>query len=116
VAGNYSGTTTMVLPELGQTITCPSTTSVTQSGSTVNLAPIILNGACGGASIPLGQTTIDRTGTLFGGQKTFSFTDTCGTYNATGSGGFFGRELRISVNATSNTCYNINLTITMNRQ
>jgi hypothetical protein len=40
VAGNYSGTTTITFPELGQTVTCPTTTSVTQSGSNVSIAPL----------------------------------------------------------------------------
>src|SRR5580765_8471072 len=88
VAGNYSGTTTMTLPELGQTVTCASTTSVTQSGSTINIAPLILSGSCGNASIPFGQATIDATGALNLGSGSGTYTDpSCGTYNYTASGG-----------------------------
>jgi hypothetical protein len=111
VAGNYSGTTTVVFPELGRTASCPTTTSVTQSGNTVSIAPLQLGGDCGGVSIPLGQTTIDATGSL--GSETGSITDTCGVYNYTASGGFFGREMRLSMIATSNTCWNMNLTINL---
>lgn len=113
VVGNYSGTTTVTFPELGQSITCPTSTSVTQSGSTVSIAPLILAGQCGNVSVPFGQGTIDATGSL-GGQTTTTYTDpSCGTYNVIASGGFFGRDLRLSVNATSRTCYNLNMTINL---
>jgi hypothetical protein len=116
VAGNYSGSLSIALPELGQTLTCPGTTTVTQSGSTVSLAPIALSGVCAGLSIPLGSGTIDATGNLTGGTTSGSYTDpSCGTYSYTGSGGFFGRDLRISMVATSRTCYNMNITINMSR-
>ena len=114
VVGNYSGNTTVVLPETAQQIVCPTTTSVTQSGSTVNIAPIVLSGDCGGLSIPVGQQTIDNTGNIQGA-TTETLTDDCGVYNITGSGGFFGRELRISMIATSTTCPNINMTINLSR-
>lgn len=118
VVGNYSGTTVMAFPELGPTarIQCPTTTSVTQAGSTVNIAPFVLRGECGNLSIPAGQMTIDATGSL-GGIANYTFDDpTCGgRYSATASGGFFGRELRISINAVSNVCYNLNMTITVTR-
>ena len=113
VAGNYSGNTTVSLPELGQSVVCPTTTSVTQSGNTISIAPIVLAGACGNMSIPFGQTSIDPTGAL--GQATTTYTDSCGVYTVTASGGFFGRDLRISMSATSRTCYNINMTITLTR-
>jgi hypothetical protein len=113
VAGNYSGTTTMAFPELGQTVSCATTTSVTQSGSTINIAPLILSGACGNASIPFGQATIDATGALLGSGSDTYTDPSCGTYNFTASGGFFGRDLRISLNATSKTCYNFNMTMNL---
>ena|SRR6185503_19307732 len=113
VAGSYSGSTTVTLPELGQTVTCPTTTAVTQSGSTVNIAPLILTGQCGNMSVPLGQMTIDATG-AFPGASSGTYTDpSCGTYNYTGSGGFFGRSMRLSVSATSRTCYNFNMTVNL---
>ena len=115
VAGNYAGTTTMSFPELFQTLSCPTTTSVTQTGASVNVAPLVLGGQCAGTSIPFGAATIDSNG-AFQGQGSTTFTDPdCGTYNVTGSGGFFGRELRISIVATSATCYNFNMTMTLLR-
>ena len=47
VAGNYSGTATLSLPEINQSMTCTTTTSVTQSGGTVSVAPLVL-GSGGG--------------------------------------------------------------------
>jgi len=115
VVGNYSGSTTMTFPEAGQSVTCPTTTSATQSGSTVSLAPLVLGGACENVSIPLGQLTIDNTGAIQG-QNSGTFDEpTCGRYTYVGSGGFFGRTLQLSVNATSSTCLNINMTITLSR-
>src|SRR5215510_14906771 len=111
VAGNYSGSTTVSLPELGQSVVCPTTTSITQSGNTISIAPIVLAGACGNMSVPFGQLSIDATGAL--GQATTTYTDSCGVYTVSASGGFFGRDLRISMSATSRTCYNINMTMTL---
>jgi hypothetical protein len=113
VAGNYTGSTTLTFPELSQSVSCPTSTSVTQSGNTISIAPIVVAGQCGNVSIPFGQTSIDATGSL--GQATTTYTEACGTYNVTASGGFFGRELRISMSATSGTCYNINMTMTLTR-
>src|SRR5262249_51875667 len=114
VAGNYSGTTTMVFPELRQSVSCQTSTSVTQSGNAVNIAPLVLSGSCGSARVPVGQITIDATGALDFGTGSGTFTDpSCGTYNYTGSGGFFGRDLRISLSATSRTCYNFNMTVSL---
>lgn len=113
VAGNYSGTTTLTFPELGQTVSCPTSTRVTQSGSTVSIAPLVLAGQCGNLSLPLGSVTIDATGSL--GQETFTTTESCGVYQGVGSGGFFGRDLRLSVSMTSTTCYNLNMTVNLSR-
>lgn len=114
VVGNYSGMTTISFPELGQSITCPTSTSVTQSSTTVNIAPLQWGGVCGGMSVPIGQATIDNTGNLLG-QSQSTYRDTCGVYNITASGGFFGRDLRLSLFATSTTCYNMNITINLSR-
>lgn len=116
VTGNYSGTTTFSFPELATTLSCPTTTSVTQSGSTVSIAPLQLAGACsanGLSSLPLGSTTIDNTGAF--ANESGSTTEACGVYNWTGSGGFFGRDLRLSLVYTSRTCYNMNVTINLSR-
>ena len=99
VAGSYSGTTTMSFPELLQSVTCATSTSVTQSGANVSIAPLVLGGVCGGSSIPFGSVTIDTNGALLG-QNSGTYNDpSCGTYNVTGSGGFFGRDLRLSISA-----------------
>jgi hypothetical protein len=115
VAGNYSGTTNIVFPEVGESVACPTSTIVTQSGSTVNFSPMVLGGACGGYSLPLGRTTIDNTGAIDGGSTTGTSSADCGTYTYTGSGGFFGRDLRVSLNYTSRTCLNMNITMTLTR-
>jgi hypothetical protein len=116
VAGSYSGTASFAFPELQQMFTCPATTVVTQSGSSVNLAPIILNGQCSGVSIPVGQVTIDNTGAIQSDTGRGSYTEpSCGVYDYTGSGGFFGREFRLSMNGTSRTCYNFNFTAVLNK-
>lgn len=115
VAGSYAGTTTMVFPELGVTLSCPTTTTVTQSGSSINVAPIVMGGQCGNVSMPVGGGTIDTTGAMLGSTSGTHNDPSCGTYNWTGSGGFFGRELRLAVNATSATCYNFNLNMTLTR-
>lgn len=95
VAGNYSGTTTITFPEVPRTISCPSSTSITQGQfGNINIAPIVITGACGNLSLPVGEATINSTGSL--GNESGTFTDTCGVYNYTASGGFVGRELRMS--------------------
>lgn len=114
VTGNYSGTTTVVLPELGTQASCPTSTTVTQTGSTVNFAPMQLGGQCQGLSIPLGQASIDATGALPSESGNYR-EPSCGVYSYSASGGFFGRELRWSGLYTSATCYNMNITITLTR-
>jgi hypothetical protein len=114
VAGNYSGTTTVTLPELNQSSSCPTTTSVTQAGGgSINVAPLQIRGQCGTLSLPLGPATIDATGSL--GQATGTHSESCGLYNWVASGGFFGRDMRLSIIYTSRTCYNMNITINLTR-
>ena len=114
VAGNYAGSFSVVFPELGRTAGCRATTSVTQgSGGNINIAPLQLSGDCGLTSLPFGPATIDATGSL--GSTSTTLQQSCGTYAASGSGGFFGRELRLSMSYVSSTCYNMNITITLTR-
>jgi hypothetical protein len=113
VAGNYTGTTTVVVPDLQTSGSCPTSTAVTQNGSIVNIAPIVLGGQCGNMSIPVGQATIDAAGSLV--QETGTVSDECGVYNYTISGGFFGRELRISAVLTSTTCWDMSMTMNLTR-
>ncbi len=115
VVGDYSGSTVINVPELSQQITCPTTTKVTQSGTTVNIAPLVLGGECDNISIPLEQVTIDNTGAIQGQNSGTFDEESCGRYTYTGSGGFFGREFRLSLNMTSSTCPNLNLTMTLSR-
>jgi hypothetical protein len=72
-----------------------------------------LRGECGTMSAPLGEVIIDATGSL--GQESGTFSDSCGVYSYTASGGFFGRDLRMSLVATSRTCWNMNMTINLSR-
>lgn len=113
VGGNYSGTTTVTFPELRESVSCPTTTTITQTGSNISIAPLQLGGACGGMSVPFGSMTIDANGSLGSGSGTYS--DSCGLYNYVISGGFFGRELRISATFTSRTCWTRNFTINLVR-
>ena len=114
VAGNYAGTTTVTFPELGQQVTCPTTTSVAGSGPNISIAPLVLGGPCGNMSFPFGAVTIDTNGQFPDEVGTFN-EPTCGVYQYTGSGGFFGQEARFSINATSSTCWNMNMTILLSR-
>ena len=113
VAGAYAGGITIVYPDIPRTLTCPATTTVTQSGSLVSLAPLVLAGQCGGVSVALGQVAIDATGSF--SNQSGSLSEPCGVYDFIGSGGFFGRELRISMSTSSRTCPAFNLTAILNR-
>jgi hypothetical protein len=115
VVGTYTGNVTITYPELQASVTCPTTTSVTQSGATVSIAPLILRGQCGTLSIPLGSTSIDATGNIGSDTGTFTEPSCGGRYNYSASGGFFGKDLRLSMSATSSTCYNFNFTATLTR-
>jgi len=110
VVGNYSGNTTLAFPQRGTSVTCPTSTSVTQSGNTVSIAPLILAGPCGNLSVPLGQTTIDATGAFMENPNGTVDDPSCGTYSYAASGGFFGRSMQMSINATSRTCSTFNMT------
>lgn len=52
VSGSYAGTVTVVRPELGQSVTCPATMSVTQTNANVSVSPIILAGVCNRSQFP----------------------------------------------------------------
>ena len=115
VTGNYSGAMSIFFPELGDRISCPTTTTVTQNGGTVTFSPMQLSGQCQGMSVPLGQTTIDATGALPGESGSYHDSSCGGVYNYTASGGFFGRELRWSAIYISSVCYNMNVSINLSR-
>lgn len=103
VAGNYTGGVTISYPSLGRTVTCQAATTINQQGFNLSIAPMILTGVCGTISIPIGDTTIDANGSI--GQGSGSFSEpSCGIYSFVGSGGFFGREFRLSAIYTSQTC------------
>lgn len=113
VAGTYSGVVTVNYPQIPRSVSCAVTTVVTQSGGSINIAPLVLGGPCGNVSIPMGSRTIDSIGALepFNG----TVVESCGTYTVSASGGFFGRELRLSMVATSTTCITFNFTAVLNR-
>lgn len=114
VAGNYAGTLSVSFPEVGRSASCRATTSVTQGGGgSINIAPIQLGGDCGLTSIPVGSATIDSTGSL--GSDSGTTRESCGLYTYNSSGGFFGRDLRLSIFYVSTTCLNMNITITLTR-
>jgi hypothetical protein len=96
-------------------MTCTASTTVTQSGATINVAPIVLGAACAGLEVPVGQVLIDDEGTI---PATVSGTFTnpdCGMYTYTVSGGFDGQALELSAVLTSPTCMDATLTVVVNR-
>jgi hypothetical protein len=100
VAGNYSGSVTFTFITLGQSLTCPATTTVTQSGGpNVNIAPLSLTGSCISVfpSLPVGDGTITTTGSLGTINQNLALASCNGTYNAVASGGFFGSSLQFSL-------------------
>jgi hypothetical protein len=114
VAGSYSGTTTISRPELGETLTCATTTTVTQGpNGQLSIAPAQLGAPCS-TTIPVGEAQIDQTG-AFLGQTTGRVTISCGTYDYAFSGGFFGRSLQATYAYTSRTCWNMNVTFNLSR-
>ena len=115
VAGNYSGSTVINFPAAQAQVTCPTTTAVTQSGATVTFANLVLGGECDNISIGLATDTIDNTGALQGQNSGTLDEPSCGRYTYTGSGGFVGRELRLSLSATSSTCPSFTMTMTLSR-
>ncbi len=115
VAGNYSGTITLAFPEKGTSMTCTATTSATQSGSTVNITPIVFGGLCAGINIPLGTVIIDDTGDIPASVSGTTNNPNCGTYNYTVTGGFDGTELELSATLTSTTCDDATLTVVLIR-
>lgn len=114
VAGSYAGTVTIVLPEIQQSVTCPATTVVTQTGANVSMAPIILGGGCG-ISIPIGSFSIDTNGAFPAYTQTFYEPSCGGNYTSTTSGGFFGRQFQASMSAVSSVCLNMNITAVLTR-
>jgi hypothetical protein len=114
VAGSYVGTLDITFPELGISLSCPTSTVVTQSGSTVSLTPIVAGGECDGMGVPVGFRSIDNNGAVPDESGSYNDPD-CGTYTYSASGGFVGRELRFTVTATSTTCWNMNIAGALSR-
>jgi hypothetical protein len=99
VAGNYAGTVTFNYSTLGVSLNCPATTTVTQSGGDVSLSPMSLGGACASSapSMPLGDFSISTTGSMGSASQNNVSLPSCGFYNATASGGFFGSSFQFSL-------------------
>jgi hypothetical protein len=99
VAGNYSGSTVLSYPSLGTSVTCPTTTTVTQSGANVSIAPLTFSGACASlGALPAGDFTMTTTGSLGSATATNIPLAFCnGSYNGSASGGFFGSTFQFSL-------------------
>ena len=69
------------------------------SGANVTFSPLSLTGACVSEipSVPLGDATISTTGSIGNTNQSNISVPSCGFYNATASGGFFGRSFQFSV-------------------
>jgi hypothetical protein len=116
VAGPYSGSMTISYPEINQTVTCPASTSITQSGAEVSIAPVQLGGQCaasGSPTLPVGNMTIDNAGS-FGSTYQTVTSGSC-TWQANASGGFFGRTLQASMQYVSTRCINMNIAFNLSR-
>jgi hypothetical protein len=116
VAGTYAGTATYTTTTI--TVSCAANTAVSQAGNRVNISAIQLGAECGTGVIPGGQFTISTTGALEGiTSSTVTDAGCQGTYNVSGSGGFFDRELRLTFTYTSSTaaCVLRGFTTTMTR-
>jgi hypothetical protein len=113
VAGDYTGSATVVVPEVPVTATYSAKTSVAQSGAAVIIAPIVFTGEAGAFSLPMGQSTIDAAGRLM--PSTTVQDAGCGVYTVAWTGGFLDGELQISGDATSPTCPDFSFTVAMSR-
>lgn len=116
VAGSYSGSITANFPETGTSQTCTASTSVTQNGATVNVAPVVLGGVCGGLQVPVGQAVITSQGNIPATVSGTFSNPACGTYTYTVTGGFDGTTLNLAATLTSPTCQDANLALTLTRQ
>ena len=109
VAGNYAGLVTFSFPSSG-ILACAATTTVTQSGWSVTVAPMSLAGDCSRLvpSLPVGNLTLSTTGSLFIGTQSNLYVASCnGYYNASVVNGSFagsGFEFSILYTAQSGGC------------
>lgn len=104
VAGTYSGTVTIGLTAFATSLTCPATTTVTQSDATVTFTPLTMSGNCAVAfpSLPLGSFAVSSSGSLGSASQNGIFVPSCnGNYNATQSGGFSGSTFQFSLAYTA---------------
>jgi hypothetical protein len=111
VAGNYSGSITITYQLLAASLNCPATTTITQSGANVSIAPLAMTGPCTNVfpSLPMGDMTINTSGSLGSATVNNISVASCnGSYNAAASGGFFGSSLQFSLayTAASGGCVN----------
>ena len=115
VNGTYTGTATFTTTT--SSVTCSANTAVSQAGDRVSIAAIQLGSECGVGTVPGGQFTISTAGALTIAPASVTDTACEGTYAVTGSGGFFDRELRITLNyaSTASRCILRGFTTTMTR-
>ena len=104
---------TLSYPELAVSLSCAASTVVTESGSSVDIAPITASGDCGGIAVTQATSiAIDSSATI---SISGTLSAACGVYNWTATGGFYGREMRFQFNLTSSTCLNQTTTGTLSR-
>jgi hypothetical protein len=106
VAGSYSGSVTVTYHSILQSITCPATTTVTQSGTTVTMAPLMLGGQCqtiGVTSVTVGTFTISSTGSLDTRTVANVSLPSCGSYSTSATGAFSGSTLQLTIDYTAIT-------------
>lgn len=99
VAGNYSGTMTFTFSTLGGSVTCPVSTTVSQTGASVTIGTITASGTCAsfGTLPSLGTFTITSSGSL--GTTTVNNVPggSCnGSYSTTFTSGFSGSTLQFT--------------------
>lgn len=114
VAGAYVGTVTIFYPQLARTLNCPASTTVNQTGFALSFSPMMVSGQCGNFALPIGDADIDSNGSI-GNESGTVNEPSCGFYNYTASGGFFGRSFQFAMNFTSSTCIAFNISGTLTR-
>jgi hypothetical protein len=111
VAGSYTGT--LSINGAGAVVTCPASTTVTQSANQVGFTALTLSGQCTGLAFPMGNATLLPTGVLADSGTTLTGVDpSCGSYTASASITFAGRTMSLSVLGNFQLCG----TVSMNGQ
>lgn len=119
LAGNYVGAANVTFMQTNATVRCSVATTVTtvnQSEGIARIDSFPLTRECGGVTLPMGQIQIAASGQIGTGLTgTANQQPGCGTFAYRGSGAFVGRELRLVIEVTSETCANFNFAAVLNR-